>query len=304
MKHSPALSRLEIFVKVVETGSLSQAARDLDLTPSAVSKSLTQLETYLGNALMKRTTRTLALTDCGRTLFDQAQDILRNIDEAVDTVKCLSKPSGILRVTTSIAFGCTQLPQMLHEFMGLYPEVNVVVLLEDKCVNLLEENIDVALRITSSTQWNYAARKLSPIEWVCCASPAYLHSQAKIELPEDLRLHACLVYPSMTHHGAWGFIRDNECYEIKIRGRANFNSSLALIEMALDGAGIICVPKYSVWKHVRNGRLVQVLPEYKMAISHALYAMYFRTKYNNPALRAFVDFLARKFEPGAPWEIA
>lgn len=278
MRSSASLFKMEVFVKVVECGSLSKAAKELGITPSAVSKSITALEAFLGTTLLKRTTRSIALTESGRAVHQSAISILREVDQVIDEAKRFERPSGVLRISCSIAFGCTQLPSVLGGFADKYPDVEVSMHLDDRCVNLAEENYDLAIRVSNKPSWDYPARNLGRIEWVYCASPTYLAGHSRLEDPEDLKTHRCLVYPNMTVNGAWAFLKDGSYKEVQIRGPIISNSSLGLIHLAAQGGGVVCAPKYAVADKLRSGELVLLFPEYQSAINHNLYAMYFKTK--------------------------
>ncbi|RCW68673.1 LysR family transcriptional regulator [Pseudorhodoferax soli] len=301
MRLSTSLSRLELFVKVINEGSLSNAARALALTPSAVSKSLSQLESQLGTTLVKRTSRHLSLTEGGATLYERAKTILQEADAALHATLQYRKPSGVLRVTCSIALGCTQISRLVREFISLYPDIELSLNLDDRIADLSAADHDVALRITSRDDWDYVGRRLAPIQWIYAASPGYLASRPAVRVPQDLAVHCCLLYPAMTEKRQWSFFHDGEELNVKVPCRAVSNSSLALAEMATDGSGVVCIPDYVAHRYLNDGSLVEVLPAYAPQQRHALYALYTKTRYSNPALRAFVDFLADKFEDGVPW---
>lgn len=302
MKSFATLTQMTVFARIAESGSLSAAARDLNLSPSAVSKSLAQLEERLGVLLVKRTTRSLTLTEGGRLFLERATSILSDVENTLDTARQFGHPHGNLKLSSSIAFGTKQLPDIVGRYLEAYPEVNADIILDDRYVNLSEENFDVALRITADTHWGYAARKLACIRWLYCASPEYLANHADIDHPQDLTHHACLVYPAMTLDGAWTFRRDEHTQHIKVTPRLTSNSSLALRESTLEHRGIACLPTYLVAADISKGHLRVVVPKYRAAIVHTLYAMYYRSKYENPLIRSFIDFLANEFGDTPPWE--
>lgn len=302
MRHSTTLSRLEIFVRAAELGSLSRAARVLGVTPSAVSKGLAQLEAELGTTLLKRTTRTLSLTESGAVMLERASALLHDTDAAIHAAMQFRAPSGVLRVSCSIAFGCTQISRVLRQFAEAYPEIDVSLSLDDRCVDLSDQAFDVALRITARSDWSDPARRLAPVRWVYCASPTYLAGRPTIVAPDDLRNHIGLLYPEMTGKGCWGFVRDGVVTTVEVPCRAVSNSSLALAEMALDHGGIACLPRYVAAGHLAAGRLQEILPGYAPDQEHTLYAMYFRTRFLNPAVRVFIDYLADVLKDGCLWE--
>lgn len=301
MKPPASLAQVSVFVRIAELGSLSAAARDLHLTPSAVSKSLAQLEQRLGVLLIKRTTRTLTLTEAGRAVFDRATTLLADVENTLDAARQHQRPEGTLRVTSSIAFGARQLPGLMAGYLEAFPLVDAHIALDDRFVNLAEENYDVAIRITGGTDWGYAARRLATIRWLYCAAPAYLDKHGPIHQPQDLYQRSCLVYPAMTLSGQWAFSGPDTVH-VAVKSRLVSNSSLALREATLDGLGVACLPAYLVADDIAQGRLAIVAPAYTCAITHDLYAMYFRSRYINPVVRSFVDYLADALEGVPSWE--
>ncbi len=304
MKNFASLTQITIFSKIAEVGSLSAAARELHLTPSAVSKSLAQLEERLGVLLIKRSTRSLILTEHGRIILERANAIITDVENTLDVARQFGKPEGNLRITSSIAFGCKQASRVISKYLSVYPKVDANLSLDDRRVNLAEENYDVALRITSEVNSSYAARKLAEVRWVYCASPLYLSEHAPIRHPDDIATHACLVYPSMTKEGAWSFQQAEQTVVVKVKARLASNSSLALLEAALAGQGVACLPTYLVGEYIVSKQLQIVMPDYVSGINHTLYAMYYRSKYANPLVRSFIDFLVSEFGEHPPWEKA
>ncbi|GAB3628125.1 LysR family transcriptional regulator [Pandoraea terrae] len=151
--------------------------------------------------LIMRTTRSLKLTEHGRVIFDRASAILADVEMTLDAARQFTRPEGVLHMTGSIAFGSGRLADLISRYLMQYPKVDVRVSLEDRIVNLAEEEIDVALRITAGTQWNLPARRLAPIRWVYCAAPSYLQEHGGTTDPRDVAGRECLVYPAMTQNG-------------------------------------------------------------------------------------------------------
>lgn len=304
MKNFASFTQITVFVRIAELGSLSAAARELNLSPSAVSKSLAQLEERLGVLLVKRTTRSLTLTDSGRIIFERANDILSDLETTLDAARQTKSPEGNLRITCSMAFGSKQLTPIVGRYLDGHPKVSASIALDDRLSNLVEENYDLAVRITSRTDSGYAARKLATIHWVYCAAPQYLDATGAIGEPRDLVQHRCLVYPAMTLNGAWSFQGEKDAQQIAIKTALESNSSLALREAALHGQGVACLPTYLVSSDIIQGELRVVVPEYRSAITHTLYAMYYRSKYANSLVRSFIDFVVDDIGGVAPWDRA
>jgi DNA-binding transcriptional LysR family regulator len=305
MKPIVSLNQFVVLAKIAETGGLSSAARELGMTPSAVSKSLSLLEEQLGVSLVRRTTRAVTLTTHGKLLFQRISRILADVEDTLDEVGDLSnRAKGDLHISCSIAFGCSQLVGIVGRYQQLYPEVNIHISLDDRLVNLGEEQIDVALRITDSTDGPYAARKLAQIRWVYCATPAYLDKFERPKKPQDLtsQRHQLLVYPAMTNSGAWTYWHDGALERIRVDDAAlECNSSLALLNFTLAHQGIACLPLYVASEHIGNGAIEVILLDYEPAIVHTLYAMYFQSRYKNPLIRTFVDFIKTDIQTNRDW---
>jgi len=305
MKPVTSLNQFVVLAKIAETGGLSSAARELGMTPSAVSKSLALLEEQLGVSLVRRTTRAVTLTTHGKLFFQRVSRILADVEDALDEVGDLrNRTKGDLHVSCSIAFGCTQLVGIVSRYRQAYPEVNVHISLDDRLVNLGEENIDVALRITDATDGPYAARRLAQIRWVYCATPAYLDRHGRPQSPHDLKEqgHQLLVYPAMTRGGAWTYWHDGVLERIKVNPSLECNSSLALLNFTLAHQGIACLPNYVASKYIHEGEIEVILPDYRAASEHTLYAMYFQSRYKNPLIRTFVDFIRSDIQTNGDWQ--
>ena len=305
MRSLGSISQIIAFAKIAETGSLSGAARDLNLTPSAVSKSLSQLEERLGVLLVRRTTRSLSLTDQGFAFLNHAQVLLEEIERAAEeTNRFRTELAGTLRITSSIAFGLSQLEPIIGRYMEAHPRVTIVLSLDDRFVNLAEEQFDVAVRITSARDWNIGARNLAAVRWIYCAASEYLSAHGSPERPQDLEAHKCLVYPAMLPNGVWTFRKGRRVEEVKVDPVLICNSSSAILQAALGGQGIACLPTYVASSSIVAGDLVPVLPGFRAAMSHTLYAMYFDSKFSNPIVRSFLDFITTDIGSTAPWDEA
>jgi DNA-binding transcriptional LysR family regulator len=302
MKSFASFTQITVFVRIAELGSLAAAARELELSPSAVSKSLAQLEEHLGVLLVKRTTRSLTLTDSGRVIFERASGILAELEMTLDAARHSKNLQGNLRLTCSMAFGTKQLTPVVGRYLDAHSAVNISIMLDDRLTNLVEESFDVAVRITSRTDASYAARKLATIHWVYCAAPGYLDANEPIRKPSDIQRHRCLTHPAMTSEGAWTFRNRSDSQRVAIRSVLDSNSSLALHEAALQGKGVACLPTYLVASDIVKGSLRPVVSEYCPAATHTLYAMYYRTKYANALVRSFIDFVVDDIGRTPPWD--
>lgn len=304
MKPSVSLAQFAVLAKIAETGGLSAAARELGMTPSAVSKSLSLLEEQLGVSLVRRTTRAVTLTPQGEFFFRRASGILADIEHTLEEVSDLrSRAKGNLHISCSVAFGCSQLVDIVGRYRRAYPEVNIRISLEDKLIDLGEERVDVALRITDVADGPYVARKLAQIRWVYCATPSYLDTFSRPREPQDLinQRHQLLVYPAMTNSGAWTYWLEGSLRRIKVDAALECNSSLALLKLILVHQGIACLPLYVASPHIASGEIEVVLPDFEPASVHTLYALYFHSRYKNPLIHTFIDFISTDIQSNRSW---
>lgn len=296
------LAALEAFAKVAETQSFSEAARRLRSSKSAVSRHVAALEAGLGARLFHRTTRSLTLTEAGRDYFARASRILADLDEADASVTQLqAAPRGRLRVNAPMSFGFLHLAPALGDFLARYPEVELDVNLTDRFVDLVDEGVDVAVRIGSLTDSSLVARRLAGIRRVLCASPDYLERRGVPKTPDDLKGHDCLSNTNITITREWRFIHpDGKPWPIEVRGRMTANSGDLLRVAALHGHGFVHLPTFIVGGDLRAGTLVSVLDPY-IAQDLTLNAVYPTARHLSPKVRAFVDFLAERFGGDKPY---
>ncbi|XKM13029.1 LysR family transcriptional regulator [Orbaceae bacterium ac157xtp] len=295
--------RLEVFIKIVECNNLSLAAKKLNLTPSAVSRTLSKLEEQVGVILIKRTTRNIRLTEAGEYLLNQAIKLLSALDETLtNTSGFYNYPQGQLKITCSIAFGTLILMDLYNEYQQTNQEVTLSVDLNDHLVNLNEENFDIALRISDEVPQNFVCHKICDIHWVYCATQEYWNKKGIPKCVEDLENHDCLVNPSVDH--AWRKQEPNGNFvPLNIKNVIQANSSLALLAAALNHQGIVCLPTYIISQHVYTKKLIPVLtPCYNEENAYHLYAINIQSKFNNPKIKSFIHFLTKKFEHGVFWD--
>ncbi|EKN6149853.1 LysR family transcriptional regulator [Yersinia enterocolitica] len=295
--------QLEIFIKVVECNSFSAAAQKLNLTPSSVSRSISQLEEHLGIVLLKRTTRNLILTEPGKYLLFRAQHLLMDLDESlINTSSFRSHPQGQLKITCSIAFGVCHLMRLYSEYRDINPDVRLSVDLNDQSVNLNEENIDIALRITAHPPTNFALRKICKINWVYCASKRYFEHRGLPKTQADLKAHDCLINPNVSD--SWQFIDDNgHSRALKTNNIVEVNSTLGLLQAALHHQGIVNLPTYMLGDHIANGELIPVLLDNDVKEhEYSLFALYHPGHYQDPKVRSFIDFIVEKISATPAWD--
>jgi DNA-binding transcriptional LysR family regulator len=295
------LQAIEIFVKVAELKSFSAAATALHLSRTLVSERVRDLEQNLGVRLLQRTTRRVALTEPGAAFLDRVRLGIAALDEAAAEASSLSvKPRGLLRVNAPMSFGFRHLAPAVGAFMLRYPEVRVELTLTDRLVNLIEDNVDVAIRIGDLRDSSLIARKLAKCRMMLCAAPSYLKRVGAPKHPRDLRDHSCLAYTYWLAGDEWRFKRKNE--EIAVHaGEASLrcNNGDAVAEAAAEGAGIALQPNFIVGPLIRQGRLIEILPGWR-ASEFGVYAVYPESQFVPAKSRALMDHLAKAYA-NPPW---
>ena len=248
---------MRIFVSVVQNGSLSSAGRELGLSPASVSRHIGALEESLGCRLVNRTSRKLTLTEAGELYYAKVGDILQQIAEANDSVSELTaRPRGTLRVHSRVLVGHLHVMPVLPEFLARYPEVTVDLRMSNRVIDVVEQNVDVDIRIGKLVDSSLSARRLSTSERIVCAAPRYLDARASIGAPSDLAAHNCLTYRINVGRTVWRFQDSGGVVqEIPVAGNLTTDNGYALLTATLGGVGIALMPDWSVREHLAAGRL-------------------------------------------------
>ena len=287
------LNLMAIFAQVVESGSFSAAARRLEISRSAVSKSVAKLEKSLGARLVQRTTRHVSLTEIGALVADHCSRMLQEAAQAETLVASLNlQPRGTLRVAASVAFGTLHLAPALADFLARHPDLVIDLTITDRWIDLAEEGIDVAIRVTGEPPVQWVARKLAPVRRRLCATPGYFAKHGIPTHPQDLAAHNCLHYTHAEDQGRWRFNGPDGAISVPVRGSLHVNDDEALSQAVLGGLGIGILPTFIIGKDLQNGTLMDVLSDYIPVESH-VYAMYLPTRHLPAKIRVFIDhFLA------------
>jgi DNA-binding transcriptional LysR family regulator len=291
---------MSVFVRVVDAGGFSAAARNLNLTPSAVSKLITRLEDRLDVRLLNRTTRHLSMTEEGEAFYHRATAILHDIEEAENEVtRSRAVPHGLLRITCATGFGNYQVVRVLPEFMERYPAVRLDFRLSDSMVDLIEEGMDVGIRHGRIPTSSLIVRQLVIDQRRIVASPSYLARHGIPRTPEDLLDHNCLNWGhSQRHLNRWPFDGGKA---IHVRGNTEINNGETLYRLAIEGMGLVRMAAFVAGAATKQGRLTAVLEDYTRMDSLPIYAVYPHRRHLSSRVRAFVDFLVEKFSPVPPW---
>lgn len=287
------LAAIKAFISVAEEGGFSAAARELGLSKSAASRQIAALEETLGAQLLKRSTRSVKLTDSGYAYLERCRALLADLDEADRAVVALhNEPKGLLRINAPMSFGISHAAPAVADFMSRYPELQVALILNDRFVDPYDEGFDVTLRIGELEDSSLAARKLAQIEMGLFASPAYIDQHGRPRGPDNLKSHSALHYGKPAALAEWAL--RGTAGSVSIRFRLCSNSGDVLRVAALAGLGIALVPAFLMREEVQKGTLVTILDGFEPKPIN-LYAIYPPTRFLAAKVRVFIDFLAERF---------
>jgi LysR family transcriptional regulator, regulator for bpeEF and oprC len=301
-----SLASIATFVRIAETKSFSAAAQQLGMSGPGVSKAIARLERRLGVRLLNRTTRKVSLTDEGQAFLDRCRQILIDVQDAEELlVSRQVSPRGRLRVQMPVGFGRRVILPALPDFLARYPELAIDIDLSDRIVDLVEEGLDVAIRIGEIPDSRVIARKLCVLRFVTCAAPSYLARHGEPRTPDDLRQHRCLPYwvPQTGRHREWLFARDGATFTLPVTGRLNINNSEALIDASAAGAGLVMVATFLAAEAVAAGKLRVVLSDY-ITEGPPVSVIYLPHRHLSARVRAFLDFLSALVPDQPPWDRA
>lgn len=294
---------LQVYVKAVELGGFSAAARALGLTPSAVSKTIARLEDRLGVRLLNRTTRSLVPTPEGATYAERARSILADIEDADQEItRFRSAPRGLLRLHVSVAFGLHQLPPVLPAFMRRYPEVQVDLAVSDRMPDLADEGIDLAVRSGDVDDPSLIARRICLMERVICAAPSYLAEHGTPVVPDDLLRHNCILLSSQPQPGYWPFDTPHGVRTVQVAGNVIADNAETGLRLAMRGLGLVRLGDTLAGEPLRRGELTAVLTDVHHVEPIPIQAMYLPGRHRSPKVVAMVEFLLEHFRD-APWRM-
>jgi len=291
------LTEMVVFVKVVEAGSFSAAARQLGSSPSAVSRSIARLEKALAIRLLQRTTRKLRLSDAGEEVFRRCREMAGAAQAVMDlSGRFTREAEGLIRVSVPKAVGRYVIHPHMPEFLRRYPKVDVQLILEDRYVDLIDDNVDLSIRITDEPPPGLVGRELFPIEHLLCATPQYLAEQGVPQQPEDLREHSCIVLGETPADARWKFRQGSKSVTVGVRGRYAANHTGVRLDAVLQDIGIGSLPYFTARQALEEGRVIQVLPEWDFIASYhgGVWLLQTPTRYLQPKLRVFIDFLVER----------
>lgn len=295
------LTRIKVYVNVVETGSFTAASERMGISRATASQYVAQLEEHLGGRLLNRTTRHVSTTESGRIYFERCKDILDNLEEADDLVSGLSGiPKGTLRISVPSVFAERHVVPLISEFTRIYPEVKVELMVSDRYVDLVYEGYDLAIRVTKIEDSDLIARRLACCHHVIIASPDYLKNKPPLLTPDDLKNHSCLLY-SYTTGAKWPFFKYGKDYSVKVLPVMTSNNPEVLLEAAINGMGITIMPTFIASDAIRRGDLQTVLDDYE-SLKLDIYAVYTSRHYLPTKIRVFIDFMKERINDPPYWD--
>ncbi|EIJ44566.1 LysR family transcriptional regulator [Herbaspirillum sp. GW103] len=296
------LHELVTFVRVVDAGSFSAAARQQGMTPSAVSRQVARLEKMMGVALFQRTTRQLRLTEAGLDVLEHGRKMVAAARATLLAAEGhAGAPKGLVRMSAPKAFARHLLQPVLLEFLTSYPEVDVHLMVVDRLVDPLREGVDLVIRLTDTPPPGMVARGLLPVRQLVLASPAYLAAHGPIHHPEDLMSHSCLTLGEQERDNRWRFVCETGSAEIIVAGRCAINHSEMRLAAIEAGLGVGCVPDFAAREALAAGRVVRLLREWNFDINYSgmAYLLFPSSRHIAPKMRVLIDYLVEALQAQA-----
>ena len=307
------ITGIQLFIRIVETGSFSKASVDLGVTQPTATKHVAAVEARLGARLLNRNTRGVSATEIGALYYEKCKAIQRDLEEADNLASLLqSRIGGQLRISTSVAFGRRVLTPLVLAFMRQHPDISIDLSFDDRYVNLVEQGVDVAIRMGRLADSSLGARYLGRNPWVLVASPAYLKQHAAPKTPADVAAHPCLIYSSVQGDERWHFTGGTgdtgntggsdghdtpREQSVAIHGPLRTNNLSVVLEAALGGMGLAILPWYVAHQAVRAGRVTPLLADHALPVQE-MHAVFPSPKLVPSKVASFIDFLQAQFTPG------
>lgn len=289
-------NNMQVFCRIVELGTFSAVAKEMKCSTMMISKYMAQLEASLGVVLLHRTTRSLSLTSAGEAYYNRSRQLLEDLaDLEASTALMAERVKGQIKISAPIDFGGMYMVPVIEQFLQHYPEIKVLMTLDNKPPNLRIGSFDISLLVTDTLDPGVVARKIAETELCTYASPAYLTENGCPQRIEELAAHRCLHYVDTPHGDYWLFNVDGEARKIKVDWLLASNNGRALCQAAALGMGIVRAPKLSVAPYLKSGELVEILRDYHRP-GLAIYATYLQRRFYPAKLTAFIDFLMQYFE--------
>ncbi len=292
---SDRLQELAVFVRAAESGSFSQAARELGLSQPSVSRIIGELETRLGVILLLRTTRRITVTDAGATFLERSREILAEIEDAEDAARGIDSLRGTIRLAIPVVYGTREVIPRLAKFLALHPLLHVELSVADHRQDLVAEGADIAIRLGDLDDSAFGARRLQTLQTMLVAAPSYLAARGVPKTPADLALHDCILGPGNFGRDNWSFTRNATEISVNVRGRIHTDSGPGAFASAMAGLGIAMASTVMAGPEVKAGALVALLRSYKLPTVN-VHAVFPGGPRPSTKVRALVDFLAQELK--------
>ena len=290
------LETLYLFIEVVQQRSFAKVARARNIDPSSVSRAIARLESELGIRLFQRSTRKLEITEIGEIYFQKIVPLVDELESAQQiAIDTHQKPQGNLRVTASSTFAQQRIVPLLPQLAKLYPDLSIELILTDFYLDLIEERIDVAIRLGTLQDSSYMVKHLRKMKFYICASSDYLDKYGQPQTPQDIKDHNCLLFPRARHNLDWLFKDETEkITEIKIRGKYLLTNSLAIKQCAIAGMGLALLPDWLVDRELKSGKLIRLFAEYDVTATNfdsSIWLLYPSRAYIPAKTKVFIDYI-------------
>ncbi len=293
-KQFSLLYEMAVFAEVVERGSFTAAAQSLGSSTSSVSRSVTKLEDALNTHLLQRSTRKLSLTSSGEEVYTRCRQMVETSDLVLETCDTLNQDiSGDICVSVPKALGSTVLHPLMPDFLAQYPLVNVQMILDDRALDLIDNRIDLALRITDQPPQGMLGKELFRLDHMLCVSPEYIEQHGMPEHPAELRQHSCIYLGNNPADSRWRLKKDNEVVDIDVTGRYAANHTRVRLDAVRRGLGIATLPTFTAAPDLRSGRLIRLFEDWQFITNYqgAVWVLYTATRHLPQRQRVFVEYL-------------
>lgn len=289
---------IQVFCRAVELGTFTAVAKELNFSPMMISKYIAQLEANLSVGLLNRTTRKLSLTEAGKSFYHRSKQLLEDLDELEESTTELGQNvKGMLNISVSIDFGSLYMVTAIDAYQKLYPDVKILMTLENRPIDLSDGQIDLTIRVTDFLKPGLVARKICKTHLGLYTAPTYIAEKGQPESLEQLTEHRCLHYKDTPHRDNWLFQRDGISVKIKPGWHFASNNGRVLCQAAAEGMGIVQAPDLSVKHYLKTGELIEILPDTRLASGiFAVYAIYLQRRFLPAKLTTFIDFLIGYFK--------